>query len=109
DLDASWRPLAGVHVGVRRSPLHSVSEVGALAAAVARRRGFRLVGIMSYEAQVAGLGDAPAGRPFYGAAIRRVQAMSMPELLGRRSAAVAAAREHADLEFVNGGGTGSLA
>jgi D-serine deaminase-like pyridoxal phosphate-dependent protein len=96
-------------VGVRRSPLHSATAVGALAANVARRRGFRLVGLMSYEAQIAGLGDSPAGRPFYGAAIRRVQALSMPELLARRAAAVAAARQHADLEFVNGGGTGSLA
>jgi len=109
DLDASWRPLAAVHVGVRRSPLHSAAAVGALAADVARRRGFRLVGLMSYEAHIAGLGDAPAGRPLYGAAIRRIQALSMPELLGRRGAAVSAAREHADLEFVNGGGTGSVA
>jgi D-serine deaminase-like pyridoxal phosphate-dependent protein len=109
DLDASWKPLAAVHVGVRRSPLHSATAVGALAADVARRRGFRLVGIMSYEAHIAGLGDAPAGRPLYGAAIRRIQALSMPELLGRRGAAVAAARDHADLEFVNGGGTGSIA
>ena len=108
DLDASWRPLAAVHVGVRRSPLHSAAAVGALAADVARRRGFRLVGLMSYEAHIAGLGDAPAGRPLYGAAIRRIQALSMPELLGRRGAAVSAAREHADLEFVNGGGTGSV-
>src|SRR6185503_3996590 len=65
--------------------------------------------LMSYEAHIAGLGDAPAGRPIYGAAIRRIQALSMPELLGRRGAAVSAAREHADLEFVNGGGTGSVA
>jgi D-serine deaminase-like pyridoxal phosphate-dependent protein len=32
----------------------------------------------------------------------------MPELVERRARAVAAVREHADLEFVNGGGTGSL-
>jgi D-serine deaminase-like pyridoxal phosphate-dependent protein len=110
DLDASWRPLGGrLHVGVRRSPLHSATDVGSLARAVATRPGFRLVGLMSYEAQIAGVGDAPAGRPVYGAAVRRVQARSMPELLARRGAAVAAARKHADLEFVNGGGTGSLA
>ncbi|TDB74813.1 amino acid deaminase/aldolase [Micromonospora sp. KC723] len=109
DLDASWRPLGGrVHVGVRRSPVHSARAAGALAAVVAVRPGFRLVGLMSYEAQIAGLGDAPPGRAVLGAAIRLVQRRSYRELLARRGAAVAAVREHADLEFVNGGGTGSL-
>ncbi|TDC76834.1 amino acid deaminase/aldolase [Micromonospora sp. KC606] len=109
DLDASWRLLGGrVHVGVRRSPVHSARAAGALAAAVAGRPGFRLVGLMSYEAQIAGLGDAPPRQAVVGAVIRLVQRRSYRELLARRGAAVAAVREHADLEFVNGGGTGSL-
>ncbi|MEH0829432.1 MULTISPECIES: amino acid deaminase/aldolase [Micromonospora] len=110
DLDASWRPLGGrVHVGVRRSPVHSATAAGALAAAVAGRPGFRLVGLMSYEAQIAGLGDAPPGQAVLGSAIRVAQRGSYRELLARRFAAVSAVREHADLEFVNGGGTGSVA
>ncbi|MEU7171732.1 amino acid deaminase/aldolase [Micromonospora tulbaghiae] len=110
DLDASWRPLGGrVHVGVRRSPVHSATAAGTLAAAVAGRPGFRLVGLMSYEAQIAGLGDAPPGQAMLGSAIRVAQRGSYRELLARRSAAVGAVREHADLEFVNGGGTGSVA
>ncbi|MFJ5540746.1 amino acid deaminase/aldolase [Micromonospora chalcea] len=110
DLDASWRPLRGrVHVGVRRSPVHSATAAGTLAAAVAARPGFRLVGLMSYEAQIAGLGDAPPGQAVLGSAIRVAQRGSYRELLARRCAAVAAVREHADLEFVNGGGTGSVA
>ncbi|MFI7304608.1 amino acid deaminase/aldolase [Micromonospora aurantiaca] len=110
DLDASWRPLGGrVHVGVRRSPVHSATAAGALAAAVAGRPGFRLVGLMSYEAQIAGLGDAPPGQAMLGSAIRVAQRGSYRELLARRSAAVGAVRDHADLEFVNGGGTGSVA
>ncbi|MDT0528123.1 amino acid deaminase/aldolase [Micromonospora sp. DSM 115977] len=110
DLDASWRPLGGrVHVGVRRSPVHSAQAAGALAATVAGRAGFRLVGLMAYEAQIAGLGDAPPGRALLGSAIRLAQRRSYRELLARRGAAVAAVREHADLEFVNGGGTGSVA
>jgi D-serine deaminase-like pyridoxal phosphate-dependent protein len=64
---------------------------------------------MSYEAQIAGLGDAPPGRPVRGAIIRAIQARSAPELVERRGAAVAQVRAHADLEFVNGGGTGSVA
>lgn len=107
ELDASWRPLPGVHVGVRRSPVHTPAQAGALAAEIARRPGYRLVGLMAYEAQIAGLGDA--GRTARAAAIRVVQRRSLPELVARRGAVVAAVREHADLEFVNGGGTGSVA
>ncbi len=110
DLDASWRPGRGrVHIGVRRSPIHTPRQAGALAAAVGARPGFRLVGLMSYEAQIAGLGDAPPGQPLRGALIRAMQAGSFPELLARRAAVVAEVRRHADLEFVNGGGTGSVA
>jgi D-serine deaminase-like pyridoxal phosphate-dependent protein len=110
DLDASWRPLGSrIHIGVRRSPLHAPAAAGAMAAAVTRRRGFTLAGLMCYEGQIAGLGDAPPGRPLYAQALRVIQRRSMAELRRRRAAAVAAVRAHAELEFVNGGGTGSLA
>ena len=108
ELDASWQaPVLG-HLGVRRSPVHDPADAGALAAYVVRRPGFRLVGMMSYEAQIAGVVNRPAGRPVDGAVNRWMQSRSLPELLERRARAVAAVREHADLEFVNGGGTGSL-
>ncbi|MQA34252.1 amino acid deaminase/aldolase [Modestobacter roseus] len=107
DLDASWR-VGPAHVGVRRSPVHSPAEAAALARAVVARPGVRLVGVMAYEAQVAGVGDAPAGRPVRGLAVRGMQRASVRELAVRRAAAVAAVREVADLRFVNGGGTGSL-
>jgi D-serine deaminase-like pyridoxal phosphate-dependent protein len=110
DLDASWRLAGGrVHIGVRRSPVHDAGHAGRLARTIARRPGYRLAGIMSYEAQIAGLGDAPPGSAVRGAAIRVMQRGSLAELRHRRGAAVAAVREHASLEFVNGGGTGSLA
>ncbi|BCJ65051.1 alanine racemase [Polymorphospora rubra] len=110
ELDASWRPLGGqLHLGVRRSPVHTPAAAGALAALITDRPGFRLVGLMAYEAQIAGLGDAPPGQALRGTAIRAVQRRSYRELVRRRAAAVAAVRDHADLEFVNGGGTGSVA
>jgi D-serine deaminase-like pyridoxal phosphate-dependent protein len=110
ELDASWRLLRGrLHLGVRRSPVHSPAAAGRLAAEVAARRGFRLVGLMAYEAQIAGVGDAPPGQALRAVATRIVQRRSYAELLRRRAAAVVAVREQADLEFVNGGGTGSVA
>ncbi|MUN08861.1 amino acid deaminase/aldolase [Agromyces luteolus] len=108
ELDASWRaPVLG-HLGVRRSPVHEPEHAGALAAYVGGRPGFRVVGLMAYEAQVAGIANAPSGRPVDGVVNRWMQSRSMPELVERRGRAVAAVRRHADLEFVNGGGTGSL-
>ncbi|WP_213451536.1 amino acid deaminase/aldolase [Rhizomonospora bruguierae] len=108
DLDASWRVL-GLHVGVRRSPVHSAAQAGALAARIASRPGYRLVGLMAYEAQVAGVGDAPPGRRTRAAGVRAMQRAALRELTDRRGAAVAAVRGAVDLEFVNGGGTGSVA
>jgi D-serine deaminase-like pyridoxal phosphate-dependent protein len=115
DLDAGWRTLGGrVRVGAKRSPVHTPAQAAALAFAVLARDGFRLVGIMSYEAQIAGLGDTPPGRPFRARAIRAIQALSARELAVRRAAAVAAVEQaigeasSAPLELVNGGGTGSL-
>jgi len=109
DVDASWRPLRGrVHVGVRRSPVHSPEGAAALARAIVARPGLRLAGLMSYEAQIAGLGDRPPGRPWLGAALRAVQRASARELAVRRAAVVAAVEAVAPLELVNGGGTGSI-
>ncbi|GGM57376.1 alanine racemase [Longimycelium tulufanense] len=107
ELDGSWRPLPGMHVGVLRSPVRTARQARALAREVHARR-FRLVGLMSYEAQVAGVGDAPPGQPLHRAALRLMRERSMRELAGRRAATVEALRQVADLEFVNGGGTGSL-
>jgi D-serine deaminase-like pyridoxal phosphate-dependent protein len=109
ELDASWRPAGPLHIGVRRSPVHSAAQAGSLAARLVKRQGFQLVGMMAYEAQIAGLGDAPPGQALRARAIRMMQRRSLPELLRRRLAAVRAVREHVDLEFVNGGGTGSMA
>ncbi|HEY3867582.1 MAG TPA: amino acid deaminase/aldolase [Actinocrinis sp.] len=109
DIDTSWRPAGGrVRIGARRSPLHSPAAVAAVAREVADREGFRLVGLMAYEAQIAGVGDDPPGRPGRAAAVRAMQRASAAELAERRAAIVAAVKEIAQLEFVNGGGTGSL-
>lgn len=108
ELDASWdAPLLG-HVGTWRSPMHSVDEARALAEHIVERPGFELVGLMAYEGQIAGIVDRPASRPVYGALVRWMQKRSAHELAERRAAAVIALHEVAELEFVNGGGTGSL-
>lgn len=110
ELDTSLKLLGGrVRVGARRSPLHSPAQVAEVARAVARTPGFRLVGLMAYEGHIAGVGDAVAGRPVRSRAIRLMQAAARKELARRRAEVVRAVRAVApDLEFVNGGGTGSV-
>lgn len=109
DVDAGWWPFNGrLKIGAKRSPIHTADQARALAAEIVSRRGLRLIGAMAYEAQIAGLGDAPPGRPLRALAIRAIQARSAAELSQRRAAVIAAISEVAPLELVNGGGTGSL-
>ena len=105
ELDASYQSRLLGFVGVRRSPVREPAAARALAEAVVARPGFRLVGMMAYEAQIAGVTNRGTGR---GTIIRSMQHASAKELAERRGAAVAAVREVAELEFVNGGGTGSI-
>ncbi|MFI6521889.1 amino acid deaminase/aldolase [Spirillospora sp. NPDC050679] len=109
DVDASYRVLGGrVRFGPRRSPLHTPAEVRAFAEQVVKRPAFALVGLMAYEGQIAGVGDRPPGKPAMARAIRTMQQRSRMELARRRAAIVKAVRELTELEFVNGGGTGSI-
>ncbi len=115
DLDAGLWLLGGrIRVGAKRSPLHTPEQVAALAREIVVRPRLRLVGIMAYESQIAGLGDAPPGRRLRGVTIAALQRRSASELAPRRAAVVAAVQEvlraasAPPLQFVNGGGTGSL-
>jgi D-serine deaminase-like pyridoxal phosphate-dependent protein len=109
DIDAAWWTLAGrVRIGAKRSPVHSPKEAASLANEIVRREGWELVGLMAYEAQIAGVGDAPPGHPVRGLGLRAVQSLSATELARRRAEIVEAVQAVAPLEFVNGGGTGSI-
>ncbi|WP_312180514.1 amino acid deaminase/aldolase [Arthrobacter sp.] len=108
DGDASWQaPVLGF-IGTRRSPLHTPEQAQALARRIVSRPGFSLVGLMMYEGQVAGVGDAVPGALPKNALMRWIQRRSMAELAERRGAIARGLRQLADLEFVNGGGTGSV-
>jgi D-serine deaminase-like pyridoxal phosphate-dependent protein len=102
ELDASYQSAVLGHIGVRRSPIHTAEAARTLAAAIVKRPGFRLVGMMGYEAQIAGVVNKK--HPI----IQWMQRASAAELADRRGAAVAVVRSVAELEFVNGGGTGSI-
>ncbi|MFH8618419.1 amino acid deaminase/aldolase [Streptomyces sp. NPDC017979] len=110
ELDTALRLLGGrVRIGARRSPLREPAQLAELARSVVRRPGFRLVGLMAYEGHVAGVGDAVEGHPLLSRGIRLMQRTARAQLAVHRAEAVRAVRAVApDLQFVNGGGTGSV-
>ena len=106
DLDMSW--TAGrFHVGTHRSPIHTEEQATAAAQYVTEAKDFRLVGVMGYEAHIAGVTDDNA-------AIKAMKRASVTELSARRQRMVdaiehvLAQRGMPPLTFVNGGGTGSM-
>lgn len=100
DVDASLR-IGPLHLGVRRSPIRTPEQAERLARA-ARERGFRVVGLMTYEAQIAGLPDTNP-------AVRLVKRLSAAEIGTRRTQVLEAVRSVAgELEIVNSGGSGSI-
>lgn len=107
DVDAGLR-LGTTHLGPKRSPLHDAAQVVALAREVVDRPGFVLVGVMTYEGQVAGVPDDVPRQPARSLAVRRLKAASVHQLGTRRAEIAAALRGLADLEFWNAGGSGSL-
>jgi D-serine deaminase-like pyridoxal phosphate-dependent protein len=113
DLDTSWRPAPRVTAGVLRSPVRTPEQAAALARTLVDDPHLELVGLMGYDAQVAGVGDDVAGHPVRSRAVRAMQAGSLRELADRLPRVVEAVRAVVEgaggtLELVNGGGTGSL-
>jgi D-serine deaminase-like pyridoxal phosphate-dependent protein len=110
EADAGLWLLGGrLKLGAKRSPLHTPEALAAFAAEVLERPYLRLVGLMSYESQIAGVGDRPAGKPLRARVIEAMQNRSRAELARRRAVQVAAVEGVAGrLELVNAGGTGSI-
>ncbi|WP_280494605.1 amino acid deaminase/aldolase [Nocardia asiatica] len=100
DVDASLR-IGPLHLGVRRSPVRTPEQAATLAGE-ALRRGFDVVGVMTYEAQIAGLPDSNV-------AVRLVKRASAAEIRKRRAQVLDAVRSvTGKLEIVNSGGSGSI-
>jgi D-serine deaminase-like pyridoxal phosphate-dependent protein len=107
DIDAGLR-MGGQHVGPRRSPLYDVEDVVGFARAVVERPGFDLVGVMTYEGQVAGVPDDVPSQRAKSLVVRRLKAASMAQLTERRRVLGDQLAGLVDLEFWNAGGSGSV-
>jgi D-serine deaminase-like pyridoxal phosphate-dependent protein len=81
EADAGLWLLGGrMKLGAKRSPIHGPEQLAAFAVEVLRRPYLRMAGLMSYESQIAGVGDRPAGRPLRGRVTRAMQSRSRSEL-----------------------------
>jgi D-serine deaminase-like pyridoxal phosphate-dependent protein len=107
DVDAGLR-VGGQHIGPKRSPLFDTADVVALARRVVGRQGFRLVGVMTYEGQVAGVQDDVPDQRTKSLLVRRLKQASMAQLEVRRREISEALAPIVELEFWNGGGSGSV-
>ncbi|GAA4096828.1 amino acid deaminase/aldolase [Nocardioides kongjuensis] len=113
DVDAGLR-WGGQAVGPKRSPLYDLGAITSLARTVIDRPGFQLVGVMTYEGQVAGVPDAVPHQRARSAIVRRLKQLSVAQLHVRRAAIVEALDalegygDFTGLGFWNAGGSGSI-
>jgi D-serine deaminase-like pyridoxal phosphate-dependent protein len=107
DIDAGLR-IGRLHVGPRRSPLYDAEDVVALARTITDRPGFRLVGVVTYEGQAAGVPDDAPSQRARSLVVRRLKALSLPQVGARRRRIAEALAPVAELEFWNAGGSGSV-
>jgi D-serine deaminase-like pyridoxal phosphate-dependent protein len=108
DVDVSWRTF-GLHLGVRRSPLHSAADVAAFADRIAHTRGLSFAGVLAYEAQIAGVTDTnPFSRLMNAGKYAMKRAARGPLEAQRQAIAEALTAKGLPAPLFNGGGSGSL-
>ena len=109
DVDMSL-DVPGLHFGAWRSPIRDAAQARPIIERIHSSQHVWLDGIMGYEAQIAGVGDSYHGKAAKNALVRQLKRRSVREVARRRAAIVELVRSlGAELRFVNGGGTGSIA
>lgn len=109
EIDVSYRPVRGVHLGGRRSPLHTAADVTAFAARVRIRANLCVDSVMGYEGHIAGVTDNNPFSPLMNAPKRLLKLLAkQPVASTRADVANSLAAAGHKLRVVNGGGTGSL-
>ncbi len=108
DIDMSSE-YPGLHFGVHRSSITGKKKARKLLKVIEQSPFVRLVGVMGYEAQIAGVGDNVPKAFVMNNIIKQLKKRSVVEIAERRAAIVDMIQKKGiELDFVNGGGTGSL-
>ncbi len=107
DIDMS-SDFGSLHFGVRRSKISTTEQALKLVHQIKKLKNLRLTGVMGYEAQIAGVGDL-TGNFVKSFIIIILKKRSIKEIIARRANIVNTIHAQGyQLEFVNGGGTGSM-
>lgn len=108
ELDISTK-FPFLNFGVLRSSIRRWQDVVAFLEGFKSMDRLRLMSVMGYEGQLAGVTDAVPGALIYNSVIRMLKKLSQKESFLRRQDMVSKLRQQGyDIEFVNGGGTGSI-
>jgi D-serine deaminase-like pyridoxal phosphate-dependent protein len=108
DLDVS-SDFPGLHFGVHRSSLCTLESVEMYLKELSKYPFVNLRAIMGYEAQIAGVGTQMPNQAVKNRLIRILQKRSIKEIRARRGQAIKLVEAAVGpLDFVNGGGTGSI-
>ncbi len=108
DVDMSSDYLS-LHFGVYRSPVTDLKKFKELVDQSSKFPHVKIVGLMGYEAQIAGVGDASPYNGIKNHVIKLLKKLSVSEIAKRRTECVQYLIDKGlNPTLVNGGGTGSI-
>ena len=106
DMSTSY---PGLHFGVHRSPVRTLHDLRAFLDISSSFPRLHFVGLMGYEAQLAGVPDRLPGKPLQSMVLPFLKRHSAKQVKQKRAEAVKLIRSRGlNLGLINGGGTGSI-
>lgn len=108
DLNMSSK-FPAIYFGTQRSHIDNINKLSTFLNAIEGTPNIKIVGLMGYEAQIAGLPESARGKEKLAPAIRLLKSRSKKHVAKfRGKAAKLLQKRGISLEYVNGGGSGSL-
>jgi D-serine deaminase-like pyridoxal phosphate-dependent protein len=109
DVDVSTK-FPGVYFGVHRSAVKTKAEFESLLKEIISLKGLNPVGLMGYEAQIAGVADQVPGKKAMNGIVSSLKKKSIPKIAQKRKELVESFKQLTgkEPEVVNAGGTGSI-
>lgn len=110
EMDMSLRLLWGlIHLGVRRSPVRTAEDLKRILVASRNYPFIKVIGVMAYEATVAGLIDRDPFNKIFNPIKTVIRKLSAADVARKRKEVPTVFKEvELELKIFNGGGTGSV-
>jgi D-serine deaminase-like pyridoxal phosphate-dependent protein len=108
DIDLS-STFPFIYFGVYRSSIKTINDVENIIQKIQEYENLKLVGIMGYEAQIAGLGDNFVNEKIKSAIIKFLKKISLKSISKKRNEIQnLLQKKNINIQWHNGGGTGSI-